>query len=158
MTGFNGPPNNGAIRSTWWHLQAPFGTVESLKSSNAGIGWFAIPKLYTEYCSILFSAGRKITLFRWEMKSWVPSPLEPIEHVLETCLQVHTTNCNNYLWSWKFDVGHLVTLWTLLFAVFRASQRRGGLTTGDQIFFWSTYVSVLGLKHYNIHYKRKKKF
>ena len=91
------------------------------------------------------------------MKSWVPSPLEPIEHVLETCLQVHTTNCNNYLWSWKFDVGHLVTLWTLLFAVFRASQRRGGLTTGDQIFFLSTYVSVLGLKHYNIHYKRKKK-
>ena len=53
-------------------------------------------------------------------------------------------------------MGHLVTLWTLLFAVFRASQRRGGLTTGDQNFFWSTYVSVLGLKHYNIHYKRKK--
>ena len=54
-------------------------------------------------------------------------------------------------------MGHLVTLWTLLFAVFRASQRRGGLTTGDQNFFLSTYVSVLGLKHYNIHYKRKKK-
>ena len=54
-------------------------------------------------------------------------------------------------------MGHLATLWTLLFAVFRASQRRGGLTTGDQNFFWSTYVSVLGLKHYNIHYKRKKK-
>ena len=51
----------------------------------------------------------------------------------------------------------MATLWTLLFAVFRASQRRGGLTTGGQIFFWSTYVSVLGLKHYNIHYKRKKK-
>ena len=151
MTGFNGPPNNGAIRSTWWHLQAPFGTVESLKSCNAGISSFVAKKMFSFVYRLPFSAGRKITLFRWEMTSWVSSPLQPIEHVLETCLQVHTTNCNNYLWSWKFDVGHLVTLWTLLFAVFRASQRRGGLTTGDQKIFLSTYVSVLGLKHYNIH-------
>ena len=151
MTGFNGPPNNGAIRSTWRTTADRPGPVESLKSSNAGICWFAIPNFYRDLHHFLRAAGRKITLFRWEMKSWVPSPLEPIEHVLETCLQVHTTNCNNYLWSWKFDVGHLVTLWTLLFAVFRASQRRGGLTTGDQKIFLSTYVSVLGLKHYNIH-------